>query len=282
MAVEVALADVVEAAVGNPIALVVGDEEFVTWAHPDATGRAESGSEWLEMPASVGPINPATPGGIVSHIPPSLPLRFTIGDHEFAARAEVEGCIFSAERIHNRAVVIFVVFAGDAEGVGDALVTVAGSVFIVIDEAREFGFLRDVIGIFFFVVVDAIGLHEVLGELGPGLVFVFPDLAFPRDNREGAIGFMTEAKNGDCSFGERDGFEFIASRDLREQRSGEEGEDQRFHLLGGNGEGIVALWGKRDCGGLTIDDGMNEGFVIFRFIGDELDVRGLEDRACAF
>ncbi|MDA7927186.1 hypothetical protein N9B33_00920, partial [Akkermansiaceae bacterium] len=111
--------------------------------------------------------------------------------------------------------------AGDAEGVGDALVTVADAVFVVIDQLGEFGFLCDVIGALFDIVIDAIGLHEIFGKAGPGFVFVFPDLAFPGDNGEGVIRLVTKSKNSHGAFGEGNDFDTIAGWDLGQSKAGE-------------------------------------------------------------
>ncbi|MGI9242934.1 MAG: hypothetical protein ACR2RV_19200 [Verrucomicrobiales bacterium] len=44
-----------------------------------------------------------------------------------------------------------------------------------------------------------------LSEARPGFVFVFPDLAFPRDDRESFVGFVAQAEDGDRALGQGDG-----------------------------------------------------------------------------
>ncbi|MDB4397005.1 hypothetical protein N9237_01605 [Akkermansiaceae bacterium] len=211
----------IEAAVGDPVSLVIGDEEFILRAHANATGRAKSRSQRLKVPSAIRAIDPSSPRGIIGHIAAALSFGFAIGDGEISAGPEIERGVFPTERIDNRAVVIFMVFAGDAKGVGNAFVAITDAVFVVIDQLGEFGFLCDVIGALFDIVIDAIGLHEIFGKAGPGFVFVFPDLAFPGDNGEGVIRLVTKSKNSHGAFGEGNGFDTIAGWDLGQSKAGE-------------------------------------------------------------
>ena len=221
MTVEVPLPDMIETAIRDPVALVVGDEKFVVGAHSDATGRPKSRGERLKMSRPIGAVDPATPRGIVGHISTAFPCGFSIRDGEFAPCAEVKRGILPAEGIDDGTVVILVVFAGDSEGIGNAFVAITDAIFVLIDQAREFWLLGDVVGPFLGIVVDAVGLHEIFCKTSPGFVFVFPNLTFPGDDGEGVVGFVAEAENGHRALGQWDGFETIAYRDLGRELAGE-------------------------------------------------------------
>ncbi len=115
---------------------------------------------------------------------------------------------------------VLVVFTGNAEGVGDALVAVATPVAVAVDQAGELRLLGHVIGIFRGVIVDAIGLHQVLSEQAPCAFLVLPHLALPGDHRQGAVRLVTEAEHGDRPFRQLDSFETVSGRHLGRGRTG--------------------------------------------------------------
>ena len=157
--IEISLPYMVERAVRHPVPLIVGNEELILWAHSNPAGGAESGSEWLEVPVSVGAVDPPAPGGIVRHIAPADPLRFPVRYGKFPAGTEVERGIFSAERISHRSKVIFMVLPGYTKLIGHGFVAVTDTILVGIDQAGKFRFLSDIVSLFLLIPKDTIGFH---------------------------------------------------------------------------------------------------------------------------
>ena len=129
------------------------------------------------MAVTIRAVNPATPWRVVGHIAGNTFLA--VRHDELTAGAKVEGAILTTEGIHHRAIVILVVFTGGSKFIGDTLVAITLAVFVGVNEPGEFWFLGNVVGVFFLIVVDAIGFHEASGKQAPVAIFIFPYVTFP-------------------------------------------------------------------------------------------------------
>ena len=219
MAVKVAFANVIETAGGHPIALVIGDEELILRAHADAAGRTKAGRERLEMSGTIGAVDPSLPEAVVGHVAAAFAGFLSVRDGKLSSGAKVDRGILAAERVYDRAIVIFMVLPRIPKGVGDALVAIAFPIPVGIHQSGQFRLLRDVVGLLLRVVIDAVRLHQVFREEGPDSVLVFPDLAFPGSDGECAIGLVTETKHGDRAARKRDSFKTISGRYLGRGRA---------------------------------------------------------------
>ena len=120
----------VERAVCHPVPLVVRDKKLILWSHSNPAGGTESGSEWLEVAVSIGAVDPPTPGSIVGHIAPAFAKGLAIGHSKFPTGTEVEGGVFSTERVRYRAKVIFMVLPGYSELIGHGFIAVADTILV--------------------------------------------------------------------------------------------------------------------------------------------------------
>ena len=133
---------------------------------------------------------------------------------------------------------IFVVVSFVAEGICHAVVAVAFPVLILVNQTGEFWLLCHVVGVFVGVIVDTVGLHEILSKETPAAVFALPNLTLPGGHGKGAVRLMAEAKKGHSSFGELHGLEGISlwfalfCRIGKKQGAEDEGcqGEKKFHL----------------------------------------------------
>jgi hypothetical protein len=109
---------------------------------------------------------------------------------------------------------VFMVFSGDPKGIGYALISVTYSIFVEIKQSSEFRLLCHIVGIFFGIVINPVGLHEVLRKFTPGGSFSFPDFSFPCTYCKGAVRFVAESQDRNRSTGKRDGFNFVSIGDF--------------------------------------------------------------------
>ena len=129
------------------------------------------------MAVTIGAVNPATPWRVVGHVAGNT--FFAIGHDEWATGGEVEGAILTAEGIDHRPVVVLMVFTRGTKFIGDTLVAITLAIFVGVNEAGELRFLGNVVGIFFLVVVNTVGLHQPSGKQAPVALFIFPYFTFP-------------------------------------------------------------------------------------------------------